>query len=132
MRICKVLLRESVRQTDKAYTYKVPEELEERIVPGSYVKVPFGFGNRIRGGGFLFGGTLCCFQRCTVAGRCDCADDCFRIRISLDTHRIGQQADGAAVNALYGADSLFDSCAAGSAAHACDMILRNQGIISVL
>ena len=46
MKICKVLLRESVRQTDKAYTYKVPEELEERIVPGSYVKVPFGFGNR--------------------------------------------------------------------------------------
>ena len=46
MKICKVLLRESVRQTDKAYTYKVPDELSDKIVPGSYVKVPFGFGNR--------------------------------------------------------------------------------------
>lgn len=46
MKICKVLLRESVRQTDKAYTYKVPEELVDKVVPGSYVNVPFGFGNR--------------------------------------------------------------------------------------
>jgi len=46
MKVCKVLLRESVRQTDKAYTYKVPEELEDKVVSGSYVKVPFGFGNR--------------------------------------------------------------------------------------
>lgn len=46
MKVCKVLLRESVRQTDKAYTYKVPEELEDKVVCGSYVKVPFGFGNR--------------------------------------------------------------------------------------
>lgn len=46
MKICKVLLRESVRQTDKAYTYKLPEDLEGKIVPGSYVKVPFGYGNK--------------------------------------------------------------------------------------
>ncbi|MBR1796652.1 MAG: primosomal protein N' [Clostridiales bacterium] len=46
MRFCRVLLRESVRQTDKAYTYKVPESLADKVVPGSYVKVPFGFGNR--------------------------------------------------------------------------------------
>ena len=46
MKICKVLLRECVRQTDKAYTYKIPEELEGQVALGSYVKVPFGFGNR--------------------------------------------------------------------------------------
>ncbi len=46
MKFCKVLLRESVRQTDKAYTYKIPEALEGNVVAGSYVKVPFGFGNR--------------------------------------------------------------------------------------
>ena len=46
MKICKVLLRECVRQTDKAYTYKIPEELEGQVTLGSYVKVPFGFGNR--------------------------------------------------------------------------------------
>lgn len=46
MKVCKVLLRECVRQTDKAYTYKIPEELEGQVTLGSYVKVPFGFGNR--------------------------------------------------------------------------------------
>ena len=46
MKYCKVLLRESVRQTDKEYTYKIPESMEQTVVPGSYVEVPFGFGNR--------------------------------------------------------------------------------------
>ena len=46
MKACKVLLRESVRQTDKAYTYGIPDDLEDKITEGSYVKVPFGFGNR--------------------------------------------------------------------------------------
>ena len=46
MKVCKVLLRECVRQTDKAYTYKIPSDMEEKVVQGSYVKVPFGFGNR--------------------------------------------------------------------------------------
>ncbi len=46
MNVCKVLLRECVRQTDKAYTYMIPEDLEGKITEGSYVKVPFGFGNR--------------------------------------------------------------------------------------
>ena len=47
MMICRVYLRECVRQTDKAYTYKIPVELEDKIVPGSYVHVPFGNGNRL-------------------------------------------------------------------------------------
>ena len=46
MKYCRVLLRESVRQTDKEYTYKIPESMEQTVVPGSYVEVPFGFGNR--------------------------------------------------------------------------------------
>lgn len=46
MKYCKVLLRESVRQTDKEYTYKIPDSMEQTVVPGSYVEVPFGFGNR--------------------------------------------------------------------------------------
>lgn len=46
MKYCKVLLRESVRQIDKEYTYKIPESMEQTVVPGSYVEVPFGFGNR--------------------------------------------------------------------------------------
>lgn len=46
MKVCKVLLRECVKQTDKVYTYKVPDALEDKVVQGSYVKVPFGFGNR--------------------------------------------------------------------------------------
>ena len=40
MNVCKVLLRECVRQTDKAYTYMIPEDLEGKITEGSYVKVP--------------------------------------------------------------------------------------------
>lgn len=46
MKYCKVLLRESVRQIDKEYTYKIPESMEQTVVPGSYVEVLFGFGNR--------------------------------------------------------------------------------------
>lgn len=34
-------------QTDQAYTYLVPEEFEEGIVPGIRVHVPFGKGNRL-------------------------------------------------------------------------------------
>ncbi|MCQ2515878.1 MAG: primosomal protein N' [Saccharofermentans sp.] len=46
MRIAGVYLREAVRQTDKIYTYKVPDSMIDQVVPGSYVKVPFGFGNK--------------------------------------------------------------------------------------
>lgn len=46
MRIAGVYLRESVRQTDKLYSYKVPETMVDRIVLGSYVRVPFGFNKK--------------------------------------------------------------------------------------
>ena len=41
-----VILRESVRQTDRLYTYIIPDRLEGMIRPGVYVEVPFGRGNR--------------------------------------------------------------------------------------
>ena len=41
-----VILRDSVRQTDKYYTYLVPDRLKDVITYGSYVEVPFGRGNR--------------------------------------------------------------------------------------
>lgn len=45
---CSVILRGSVRETDRQYTYKIPEDLEDKVVPGSFCKVPFGFGNKTR------------------------------------------------------------------------------------
>lgn len=45
-----IILRDSVRQTDKLFTYLIPERLDERIVPGSYVEVPFGRGNMSKTG----------------------------------------------------------------------------------
>ncbi len=46
MLIAQIMLRECVRQTDKLYSYLVPDELSGEIVPGSYVYVPFGKGNK--------------------------------------------------------------------------------------
>ena len=43
MKVAEVILRDSVRQTDRCYTYKIPAELDVR--EGSYVSVPFGNGN---------------------------------------------------------------------------------------
>ena len=43
MKLAEVILRDSVRQTDRIYTYKIPAELDVR--EGSYVSVPFGNGN---------------------------------------------------------------------------------------
>ncbi|WP_034442773.1 replication restart helicase PriA [Butyrivibrio sp. AE2032] len=42
---CGVILRGAVRQTDRLYTYHVPEELEGSVLPGSMVSVPFGMGD---------------------------------------------------------------------------------------
>ncbi|MBO4635605.1 MAG: primosomal protein N' [Clostridiales bacterium] len=46
MIVAEVILRESVRQTDRRYSYLIPDELTGYIVPGSYVEVPFGRGNK--------------------------------------------------------------------------------------
>ena len=44
--IATVVLRDSVRRTDREYDYFIPTGLEEQVLPGQYVRVPFGGGNR--------------------------------------------------------------------------------------
>ena len=48
MLTAQVILRDSVRATDKLFTYKVPDSLREKVIEGLYVLVPFGFGNRMK------------------------------------------------------------------------------------
>lgn len=43
---CRIVLRESTRAFDREYTYAIPTELEERVLVGCRVQVPFGSGNR--------------------------------------------------------------------------------------
>lgn len=45
---CSVILRGSVRQTDRLYTYRIPEEHRTGISLGSLVSVPFGKGDSQR------------------------------------------------------------------------------------
>ena len=45
---CGVILRGAVRQTDRLYTYLIPEELEGELTVGSLVSVPFGKGDSQR------------------------------------------------------------------------------------
>ena len=44
MKTARIILRDSVRQTDKLYTYLIPEDMY--VDAGFYVEVPFGFGSR--------------------------------------------------------------------------------------
>lgn len=46
MSICSCSLLNSVKSTDKLYSYLIPQELEGKISCGMAVKVPFGKGNR--------------------------------------------------------------------------------------
>ena len=48
MSYCNVILRGAVKQTDVLYTYKIPETLEGKVVPGCLCSVPFGKGNRLK------------------------------------------------------------------------------------
>ncbi len=47
MDICSVILRGAVRQTDKPFTYLIPDELKGKVTRGSFVRVPFGKANKI-------------------------------------------------------------------------------------
>ncbi len=47
MKLCTVILREAVRQTDRLYTYAIPHLLEASVACGSYCLVPFGRGNKL-------------------------------------------------------------------------------------
>ena len=49
-RTARLLLRNAVRQTDRYYSYIIPEELDGMVVKGSLVKVPFGGGNKLMSG----------------------------------------------------------------------------------
>lgn len=48
MLTAQVILRESVRATDKFFSYLVPANLADRIKEGLYVLVPFGRGNKMK------------------------------------------------------------------------------------
>lgn len=43
---CQVVLRDSRRSFDRAYTYQIPQTLAGQVTIGSRVEVPFGSGNR--------------------------------------------------------------------------------------
>ena len=45
---CNVILRGAVRQTDRLFTYRVPEDMSGTVVTGSLVNVPFGKGDSQR------------------------------------------------------------------------------------
>lgn len=50
MRKASILLRNAVRQTDRYFSYNIPEELNGKVVRGSFVRVPFGGGNKLVSG----------------------------------------------------------------------------------
>ena len=45
---CSVILRGATKQIDRLFTYRIPEELEDRVAEGSLVSIPFGKGNSQR------------------------------------------------------------------------------------
>ena len=49
-RFAQVIIDISLRELDRPFTYRIPEELEERLRIGSYVVVPFGSGDVMRKG----------------------------------------------------------------------------------
>lgn len=50
MLLASVILRDSVKNTDLVYTYKVPDSMSSDILPGQIVEVPFGMHNGRRDG----------------------------------------------------------------------------------
>ena len=45
-KVAKISVSKAIYAIDKPYTYLIPPELEEKLVPGMRVLVPFGNGNR--------------------------------------------------------------------------------------
>ena len=45
---CSVILRGATKQIDRLFTYRIPSELEDLVVPGSLVSIPFGKGDSQR------------------------------------------------------------------------------------
>ena len=50
IKVAKILLRGAIRPTDRYYTYIIPEDIGDCVVKGSYVRVPFGKGDKCRSG----------------------------------------------------------------------------------
>ena len=50
MLLASVILRDSVKNTDLVYTYKVPLDMSLEVLPGQIVEVPFGKGNNTKDG----------------------------------------------------------------------------------
>ena len=48
MLAARVLLRESIKQLDRPFSYCIPDSLKDAIKIGQYVNVPFGNGNRFK------------------------------------------------------------------------------------
>lgn len=44
--VAKVALAAATYAIDRPYSYSIPAELEDRLVPGMRVMIPFGAGNR--------------------------------------------------------------------------------------
>ncbi|MBO4762961.1 MAG: hypothetical protein J5499_06020, partial [Lachnospiraceae bacterium] len=42
-----VIVNLSVKSIDRPYTYRIPADLEDKVVPGTPVMVPFGNGGRV-------------------------------------------------------------------------------------
>ncbi|MCR4651205.1 MAG: primosomal protein N' [Lachnospiraceae bacterium] len=47
MRYANIIVNISHESVDRPFTYRIPEELREAIIPGTRVKVPFGKGNKL-------------------------------------------------------------------------------------
>ncbi len=54
MKYAKVIIDISAEQVDRAFTYRIPDELSERIMPGVRVQVPFGNAKKAKTG-FVIG-----------------------------------------------------------------------------
>ncbi|MDO4961994.1 MAG: primosomal protein N' [Eubacteriales bacterium] len=50
MKYARIIIDISAEQIDRAFTYRIPEELKEKIAPGTRVQVPFGASGRKRKG----------------------------------------------------------------------------------
>ena len=53
VKIAQVIVDVPLMQTDKPFSYLVPDDMQDQIVLGSRVHVPFGRGNRLLQGSLL-------------------------------------------------------------------------------
>lgn len=81
-----IIVNLSVRSIDRPYTYRIPEDLEDKIVPGTPVMVPFGNGGRVIKGfvtGIHSGATLSDDRIKNICGICDKSNEIEEKMLSL-------------------------------------------------